>query len=111
MREIKFRAWNKLENKMEYFDLEDIDYRCRPEYYELMQFIGLLDKNGKEIYEGDIVKIPNGDICEIIYKMSNDSSGFIAKPKQSLYQINFYAYFTGEVIGDIYSNPELMKEV
>ncbi len=81
MREIKFRAWGKIEKKMFYpaFLCEDgitlgkngwANNILRDEY-DLMQFTGLLDKNGKEIYEGDIVlytpKYANKITYEVVF--------------------------------------------
>lgn len=83
-REIKFRMWHKKSKKM--FDVESINFKDRivniwnSGIYSLstfclddvilMQYTGLHDKNGKEIYEGDIVKIKyrDEDIGKVIYE-------------------------------------------
>lgn len=60
MREIKFRAWNKLEGerKMWYFALNErnLNVPFLVENLKIMQFTGCLDKNEKEIYEGSILE-------------------------------------------------------
>lgn len=59
MREIKFRAWDNLENKFVFFDLGNNDYELFNTRFTIVhQFIGIKDRFGKYIYEGDIIKSP-----------------------------------------------------
>lgn len=95
MREIKFRAW----------DGGEIVYNSEPEYMgyalfggfngEVMQFTGLLDKNGKEIYEGDIVIGEN----KVLFVVEWWERG----------QWSIAGFKDIEVIGNIYENPDLLK--
>ena len=126
MREIKFRAWNtKLEKWIDDIDLS-MDgvvvlntaqtfggaYGHEP---ILMQYTGLKDKNGKEIYEGDIVKsymcikpivveykIYQSDSCCVCGEDHINFAGFEfdSIPKSCL-----------EIIGNIYENPELLNNL
>ena len=117
MREIKFRAWDKKEKRwydwdsgvcnfekdkhidIAVFDLED--------NFELMQFTGLKDKNGKEIFEGDIVKGIWGKNEADVFEVFWEDTGFWGKGKEGDYA--FSDYHTLEVIGNKFENPELLK--
>ncbi|KKL84776.1 hypothetical protein LCGC14_1961420, partial [marine sediment metagenome] len=74
------------------------------EHFILMQFTGLKDKNGKEIFEGDILKYENRN-----YEVSwmEDDGGFFAWLYG--YSIQGGLFLWTEVIGNIYENPELLK--
>ncbi len=129
MREIKFRAWNEAESLM-YQDIEDI----RPRYkIHLMQFTGLKDRHGKEIYEGDIVRLHCFDhnlitatIEWIEYKFVpriHDKKIIVDGGSHNGQEIDmrtvhswsgmhscfsFPSYI--EIIGNIYENPELIND-
>jgi uncharacterized phage protein (TIGR01671 family) len=89
----------------------------------LMQFTGLKDKNGKEIYEGDILKLSNGDTVNWLVKFGDyaDDEGYSTGSHLGYYgeRIKPHYNFTitthtlneldGEVIGNIYENPELLE--
>ena len=110
-REIKFRAWDKFRRIM--CNHEDINIWDRfmkddmsNQYSPLMQFTGLHDKNGKEIYEGDVLK--DYDIGKT-YQIFWFDKGWYLKDGTGYY---FGTYFADQkiVVGNIYENPELLKE-
>jgi hypothetical protein len=114
MRPIKFRAWT-LEKKMEYnaipINSEKIvgdngPYGVPSQPAKVMQFTGLKDKNGKEIYEGDIVKgVINKKQDTWVIDMSD--LYWHESPKGLSFK-NKWVQFG--VIGNIYENPELMEK-
>ena len=122
MREIKFRAWDgtRFLNKT-FFDRNwyNSDNKCVkalvPEdqhYLKIMQYTGLKDKNGKEIYEGDIV---NWFLHTLkrkyvsVIEWDDDLASFCLKNKDWT-EFDFIKVFSSlEVIGNIYENPELLE--
>lgn len=110
-RKIKFRIWNDYDKKMirwnELLEKNLANIFTIPSYNKwLMQYTGLNDKNGKEIYEGDIVRIFKGDICVVEYNYNGFGLKVIDESKNYGY-VDFIDYRI-EVIGNIYDNPELL---
>ena len=103
MRTIKFRAWDT-DEKFMYNNWTVIDRV--PMDYVLMQFTGLKDKNGKEIYEGDVLDYKyNGTTKEVFW----ESAMFRFRDKNGWGALSLVAS-ESEVIGNIWENSELLKD-
>ena len=138
MRDLRFRAWDKTQNH--WVNINHIELRIDgviydpirrqfPSDYQLMQYTGLHDKNGVEIYEGDIVKMPadlwigkesvgkaKGTFRSDVFVEYVGGSFRLNKPGDD--SDNYYGvinYSTNskaavlEVIGNIYENPTLLE--
>ncbi len=122
-REIKFRVWHK--SKSRFIDLngfftwfsthpdkgqvyaaseQGIVREYAIEDISIMQYTGLKDKNGKEIYEGDIMDYGNGRTFYISYVGVQFMATFNKRVVNSIIPIHNF-----EVIGNIHENPELLK--
>lgn len=135
MREIKFRAWqphaslhrqpgmylvddmvwhnatDEQPEKGEVFLTRKIGTSRSSEFFEdvqIMQYTGLTDKYGKDIYEGDIISIPRGRTVSNRCVIEWDGSGWYVKPsdmRRTLWTVHNRV----KVIGNIYENTELLE--
>ena len=139
-REIKFRAWDKSDKVMREVygllypkisnhgnrDKFMVNMHCsdyekqkaiilsdfeRPlEEIELMQYTGLKDKNGKEIYEGDIVKETFGHTGQVVFQygafLLADKKGKIVELGE--WQDSVVSSVVCEIVGNIYENPKIL---
>jgi uncharacterized phage protein (TIGR01671 family) len=125
MRTIKFRAWDKVDKKMFYpkgFDETMViqlsgvlgqfngkTYDTVTDYFILMQFTGLKDKNGKEIYEGDLIKLESFiDEKDFIVPVVFKDGIFEAKGSGLL--VHAISMNNGVVVGNIYEHKNLLND-
>lgn len=115
-REIKFRAWIG-EQMIGWDNLKSLRYAIDNENAVVMQYTGLKDKSGKEIYEGDIVKRIELD-CDktehesIYFVLFNDACFCLEAVKSHFLRkgANCRIFEELEIIGNIYENEELLKQ-
>lgn len=125
----KFRAWHKelgrmmlieimyfffFDNELEELELNDPvmndHISVYPDEIVLMQSTGLKDKNGKEIFEGDILK-SNKYITSVFYERGAYCVKFSRTPNTTVTMnvISFIEKYKTKILGNIYENPELFE--
>lgn len=124
----RFRAWDKEYKEMVQVDALVFDEQIIKATYKngnvvkedlknyvLMQSTGLRDKNGKEIFEGDILKVTNLSIWLEVVSFNKNKAMFVSKEvkrkveETPLYDLFNTDIFEVEIIGNIHTNPELAE--
>jgi hypothetical protein len=118
MREIKFRVWcrdrNEWEKDQVFLTPDGLMvhlarlggfFPLKPENHTISFFTGLHDRNGKEIWEGDILRSKGGRVFVIEW----GGLGFISVKISTAGSVPAVGWELSEVIGSIYENPELLK--
>ena len=121
MREIKFRAWQEdaVEKDLRFWTWKemldhDLNAMVNSPKYKIMQYTGLKDNNGTEIYEGDILT-DHGDGGPLYVEYSNEHAAFVFVDKFDPFGTTSYttlqiSYEQFEIIGNIYEHPHLLGD-
>lgn len=124
---LRYRAWLKEDKEM--IEVEEMNFyngeldfigdgitwMCKSNDCVLMQSTGLRDKNGKEIFEGDIVKVTNLSSWLEVVSFNEDKAMFVSKEikreieESPLYDLFNTDIFEVEIISNIYTNPGLAE--
>ena len=126
----KFRAW--LKNDKEMIDVDEIHFdngkldfigdaitfMRTVDEIELMQSTGVFDRNGKEIFEGDILRVTDEHSWLEVVSYSQEKAMFVTEeinrefkvPESPLYDLFNTNIFKFKIIGNIYENPEFLEE-
>lgn len=120
MREIKFRAWDPASKVM--YPVEAINFHGRERVtvqynpikgfflddVQLMQYVGVDDKSGVEIYEGDILEIGGYEEDRGVVIFNEDSTSYCVEYDNVLTPIGEFYQLELEVVGNIYENPDCL---
>lgn len=119
MREIKFRFYDPFNEYMDYskslpdfFERYNQTIKGDNRLSELMQYTNLKDRTGKEIYEGDIIQYSNSKVKKSVIWW--DGAWYFKRKSKRDHKkrLNnkFLWFMKPEIIGNIYENPNLLKE-
>jgi uncharacterized phage protein (TIGR01671 family) len=128
MREIKFRAWDKVKKEWDYTGCDISGYGDTfgigtPPTIEISEFTGLKDKNGKEVWEGDLIAHEEYINQPSVVKWDEKRGGFSCwelsrklcdgKMSEEDWNHRDFINISGNriVIGNIYENPNLIKKL
>lgn len=111
----KFRAWDSEKKEIEVFktyeEISELFLALSADdgFYSIMQSTGLFDKNGKEIFEGDIVLVLDSPYT-VFY--DNERGSYRLKPHDDRWNVDYMSNFSHggnfEVVGNIYENKEYL---
>lgn len=126
-REIKFRAWDKvdriwcnykiIDGRVYFLDTDTGLWYTKYKDFDLMQYTGIKDINNVEIFEGDIVEMSkeNSDFKEIgVVKFDENKASFLLITQDNDYEylgydFSYYDKMSYKIIGNIYEHKDLLK--